>query len=107
MKMNMEIKSNGKTFYIDSKMNDDNKQLVNLILTTESMDDKERQYWFDIIPSMNDDQIERLTNILQTERDKLDALEKRYQEEIAKLNQEHFNEVKDLSKEEIYNITFS
>lgn len=86
MKMNMEIKSNGKTFYIDSKMNDDNKQLVNLILTTESMDDKERQYWFDIIPSMNDDQIERLTNILQTERDKLDALEKRYQEEIAKLN---------------------
>lgn len=35
------------------------------------MDDKERQYWFDIMPSMNEQQTQRLFNILETERKSL------------------------------------
>jgi len=53
------------------------------------MDDTERQYWFDILPSMNADQVQRLTDILETERRKLDELEKKYQTEIENLNQKH------------------
>lgn len=67
-------------------------RLIELVLATESMDDSERQYWFDILPSMNADQVQRLTDILETERKKLDELEKKYQVEIETLNQKHMSE---------------
>src|SRR3989338_5823918 len=67
-------------------------ELVKLIIETESMDDDEKQYWFDIMPSMTDDQIDRLFNILDTEKKKLEALEEKYQTEIKKLNEKHLIE---------------
>lgn len=67
-------------------------ELIKLILATESMDDEERQYWFDIMPSMNDSQVDRLFNILETERRKLEELELKYQEEIKSLNEKHLIE---------------
>lgn len=48
--------------------------LIDLIKNTESMDDEEKQSWFDIIPSMNDDQIDRLFNILDNEKKQLEEL---------------------------------
>jgi Spy/CpxP family protein refolding chaperone len=63
-----------------------------MILATESMDDDERQYWFDIMPSMTETQIDRLYNILDTERNKLQELEVKYQEEIKDLNEKHLIE---------------
>ncbi len=56
------------------------------------MDDDERQYWFDIMPSMTDDQIDRLFNILETEKKKLAELEVKYQKEIKELNEKHLIE---------------
>jgi hypothetical protein len=70
-------------------------ELIKLILATESMDDEERQYWFDIMPSMNDNQIDRLFNILETERRKLEELEAKYQDEIKALNEKHLIEWQD------------
>lgn len=78
-----------------------------LILNTDSMEDEERQYWFDIWDSMNESQQKRLEEILQIEKDKLDSLLKKYEDEIANLNQELLNKVKDLNKEEMYNLTFN
>jgi len=49
------------------------------------MDDEERQYWFDIMPSMTKEQTDRLFNILETERKKLEALDLKYKEEIQQL----------------------
>jgi hypothetical protein len=56
------------------------------------MDDDERQYWFDIMPSMTDSQIDRLYNILETEKKKLEELEIKYQKEIKSLNEKHLIE---------------
>ena len=56
------------------------------------MDDDERQYWFDIMPSMTDSQIDRLYDILETERKKLEELELKYQKEIKALNEKHLLE---------------
>ena len=67
-------------------------ELIKLILETESMEDDERQYWFDIMPSMTDEQIDRLFNILDTERKKLAALEEKYKKEIKQLNEKHLIE---------------
>ncbi|MDP2395693.1 MAG: hypothetical protein Q8S84_07260 [bacterium] len=66
--------------------------MVELILSTESMDDDERQYWFDILPSMTNEQVDRLFNILDTERKKLEKLEEKYQNEIKNLNEKHLIE---------------
>jgi len=57
-----------------------------LILNTESMDDAERQYWFNILHSMTDEQVLRLFKILETERIKLEELEKKYIKEMIDLN---------------------
>lgn len=67
-------------------------ELIKLILNTESMDNNEKQYWFDIMPSMTDEQIDRLFDILETERKKLEELEVKYQEEIKTLNEKHLIE---------------
>lgn len=87
-----EINNNWKKFKISDEMLAEFKELIDLILWTESMDDDERQYWFDILPSMNDNQIDRLFNILNTEKKKLEKLEEKYQKEIKNLNEKHLIE---------------
>ena len=76
-----------------------------LILNTESIDEwEEKQYWFDIWGSMNESQQERIVSILQIEKDKLEALEKRYQDQLYNLklnNQDDFEFIKDKSKSEM------
>jgi hypothetical protein len=64
-------------------------ELVELVLWSESIDNNEKQYWFDILPSMTSEQIDRLFNILLTERRQLEELNLKYQEEIKSLNEKH------------------
>lgn len=64
------------------------------------MDDDERQYWFDIMPSMTDSQIDRLYDILETERKKLEELEVKYQKEIKTLNEKHLIEWQEMQIKE-------
>jgi len=87
-----EVNHNGKIFQINDEVQAQYNELIQLILETESMDDDEKQYWFDIMPSMTDDQVDRLFNILETEKKKLDALEDKYQNEIKELNEKHLIE---------------
>jgi len=87
-----DIKHNDITFYIADDIQIKYPELIKLILNTESMDDDERQYWFDIMPSMTDSQIDRLYDILETEKKKLEELEEKYQKEIKTLNEKHLIE---------------
>ncbi len=88
----MAIFNDDGKFKISDELKAKYPELIKLILETESMDDDERQYWFDIMPSMTDDQIDRLFNILDTERKKLEALEEKYKKEIKNLNEKHLIE---------------
>lgn len=56
--------------------------LVPLILESASMNKSERQYWFSIIPVMTMDQINRLREILTTEKTKLKAIDKKYERQL-------------------------
>jgi hypothetical protein len=87
-----QIVKDGFVFTIIDEIEQQYAELVKLVLATESMDNSEKQYWFDILPSMTDDQIDRLFDILETERKKLEELEIRYQEEIRNLNEKHLIE---------------
>ena len=87
-----QITQNGFIFTIIDEIQAQYPELVGLVLATESMDNSEKQYWFDILPSMTDDQVDRLFDILETERKKLEDLEIRYQEEIRNLSERHLIE---------------
>lgn len=87
-----EIKHDNHTFIVPDEIQAQYWELVKLVLNTESMDNEEKQYWFDILPSMTDEQVDRLYNILETERKKLEELEVKYQEEIKMLNEKHLIE---------------
>ena len=89
------IKQKWKDFTIPDNIQSEYPELIKLILATDSMDDNERQYWFDILPSMTNEQIDRLYDILDTEKRKLDNLEKKYQDEIKNLNEKHLIEWQD------------
>lgn len=73
-------------------------QLVELILNTESMDNFEKQYWFDIQSSMTKAQKNKLFDILETERIKLQELETRYQADVKQLIDKNLIEFQPLTK---------
>lgn len=87
-----QITNNWVTFQITDEIQAQYPELIQLVLNTKSMDDQERQYWFDIMPSMSNEQIDRLFDILDTEKKKLEQLEVNYQKEIKSLNEKHLVE---------------
>jgi len=67
-------------------------ELVQMILQTESMSKEERNYWFQILPIMTNEQVDRLRNILAEEKQQLAKLDDQYQEDLSKLNKKHLQE---------------
>ncbi len=71
----------GKTiadFTIPEVLLSNDTALVTLIIKSESMNDEERQYWFNLTEVMNTEQVEKLRDILIRERDKLAEIEAKY-----------------------------
>ncbi len=75
-------------YMIPDDMLQTNPDLVVLVLESKSISEqKEKQSWFDLYPLMNQDQIDKLRDILTREKQKLAEIEARYQakqEEIKK-----------------------
>ena len=74
--------------------------LVPMILQTESMNDDERQYWFQILPIMTDEQVKKLRDILANEKKQLTDLDKEYEGELKKINEKHVSEWKEFEAKE-------
>ena len=71
----------GKTiqdFKIPDALLKKDPELVSLIIQSESMNDDERQYWFNLWEVMNHEQREKLKDILIRERKKLAEIDKKY-----------------------------
>ena len=56
------------------------------------MDDEEREYWFQILPIMTEDQIQKFRDILISEKEQLAKLDAEYEEELSKINDKHLQE---------------
>lgn len=76
------------TFDIQDSFIESETELVVMILESKSIDTKEeKQNWFNLLPLMNDDQVEKLRWILLKEKRKLKEIEEKYEkkkEEIKK-----------------------
>lgn len=87
-------------YAIPKFVSDKYPDLVELIKTTESMDDQEREYWFQILPIMTPEQIEKFRGILVTEKQQLAELDKEYEDELNRLNEKHLLEWKEFESKE-------
>ncbi len=65
-------------FKIRAELIEKDAALIVLIIRSEAMDDAERQYWFNLTEVMNEEQIEKLRIILIREKEKLEAIYKKY-----------------------------
>lgn len=72
--------------------------LEDLIKTTESMNEDERDYWFQILPIMTEDQIRKFRDILISEKEQLAQLDQEYEQELDKLNEKHMLEWKEFEQ---------
>lgn len=81
-------------YNIPDDMLEDNADLVVLVLESKSISDqKEKQSWFDLYSLMNQEQIDKLRDILTREKQKLAEIEARYQakqEEIKRKYEETY-----------------
>lgn len=79
---------------IPNDMVENNGDLVVLVLESKSISEpKEKQSWFDLYSLMNQEQIDKLRDILTREKEKLAEIEARYQakqEEIRKRYEETY-----------------
>ena len=67
-------------YNIPDDMLQSNSDLIVLVLESKSISEqKEKQSWFDLYPLMNQDQIDKLRDILTREKEKLAEIEARYQ----------------------------
>jgi len=81
----------GKTiadFEIPAGLMQSDPSLIDLIIRSESMNDGERQYWFNLTDIMSSDQVEKLRDILTRERQKLAEIEAKYGKPKAQLSPE-------------------
>ncbi|MFC1647703.1 hypothetical protein ACFL10_01775, partial [Patescibacteria group bacterium] len=85
-------KGKASKFHIPAVVKQEYPDLIPLILQTESMDDEEREYWFQILPIMTTDQVQKLREILVSEKQQLAKLDAEYEEELAKINEKHLAE---------------
>lgn len=82
-------------FIVDARIQsvlDSKPGLAELIVSTESMSDYEKQSWLETLPAMTSEQVGRLFDILDTERTKLRELEEKYRTSIAEFNERHMAE---------------
>ncbi|MDP4008530.1 MAG: hypothetical protein Q8P68_05060 [Candidatus Peregrinibacteria bacterium] len=79
-------------FQIPADMQQKYPALVDLVVMTESMTDDERQYWFQIMPVMTEQQLLKFQGILETEKKQLQKLDQEYDDQLKKLNSRHLIE---------------
>ncbi len=89
-----------KKFSMPENVRKNFPDLAQLIEETESMNDDEREYWFQILPIMTDDQISKFRDILLNEKKQLQKLDKEYEAKLDKLNEKHMIEWKEFEAKE-------
>ena len=88
------LRETALNYDIPNDMLENNGDLVALVLESKSISDpKEKQSWFDLYSLMNQEQIDKLRDILTREKEKLAEIEAKYQakqDEIRKKYEETY-----------------
>lgn len=75
--------------------------LIELVLRSKSIDKPEdKQWWFSLLPLMNDDQIARLREILTKEKVKLAEIEQKYEEKKIDIKKKYLSKWQEMNQAE-------
>ena len=96
-KLPKELWEKAEGFIIPDEFLSTMPDLISLILNSKSMDStEEKQSWFNLLPMMNKDQIDKLRDILTREKQKLDEIEQKYQQKKDELKTKYTQKREDM-----------
>jgi len=64
------------------------KQLIN---AATALNPAEKQYWLDLLPNMNEAQIQQLKGILESEQKNLDAIDHKYDQKLENVAEKYLS----------------
>lgn len=80
-KLPQDLREKAAGFQIADNLLESMADLIELVLRSRSMDkDSDKQSWFNLLPLMNQEQIDKLKDILLREKQKLAEIEQKYQQ---------------------------
>lgn len=87
-----ELREQAQRFDIPDEFLQSETNLVVMILQSRSIDTKEeKQNWFNLLPLMNGDQMEKLRAILVKEKTKLKEIEDKYEKKKEEIKEKYLN----------------
>jgi preprotein translocase subunit SecD len=80
-KLPQELREIAKNYSISDNFLETMSDIIILVLQSKSLDtQQEKQSWFDLLPLMNQEQVDKLRDILTREKQKLEEIEKKYEQ---------------------------
>lgn len=96
-KLPKELREKAEKFTIADEFITTMPDLIILILNSKSMDSvEEKQSWFNLLPMMNQEQIEKLRDILTREKQKLAEIEQKYEQKKSELQNKYTQKREDM-----------
>jgi len=92
-----ELREKAKNYTISDVFLQNIPDIIILILQSKSMDNpEEKQSWFNLLPMMNNEQIDKLRDILTREKQKLNEIEQKYEQKKDELKNKYTQKWEDM-----------
>ncbi len=96
-KLPQELREKAEKFTIPDEFLTTMPDLIVLVLNSKSMDNaEEKQSWFNLLPMMNKEQIDKLRDILTREKQKLAEIEQKYEQKKDELRDKYTQKREDM-----------
>ena len=96
-KLPKELREKAEKFTIPDEFLMTIPDIIILVLNSKSMDNfEEKQSWFTLLPMMNQDQIDKLRDILVREKQKLQEIEEKYENKKNELKSKYTQKREDI-----------
>lgn len=67
------------------------EQIKDLLRTTTVLNEAEKKYWNDLLPTMNESQLNQLKSILETEQKNMQAIDQKYDKKLENVAQKYLS----------------
>lgn len=89
-KLPQELRDKAQQFTIPDAFLTSSPDLIVLVLNSKSIDtQEEKQSWFNLLPLMTQEQIDKLRDILVREKQKLEEIEQKYEQKKADIKTQY------------------
>ena len=96
-KLPPELREKAGKFTISDEFLNTMSDIIILVLNSKSMDNpEEKQSWFNLLPMMNKEQIDKLRDILTREKQKLMEIEQKYEQKKDELKTKYTQKFEDV-----------